>query len=345
MASAAPLSVERNRLRDFTRAAADWAWEVDADLRIVALSENAGAIANQPYMFMIGQPLGSLGRLLNGPGGEPPIDRARREATAFRGQLLDAGGQGLYRLTGSPLLGDDGELRGFRGLASLSDRRAASNERLVAAMGGELRAPLDAIIGSAEAMARETHGPLPPHYADYARDIAAAGRHLLALLGDLLERQSGDEAIAAERFELREVAEQAMALVALRAAAKGIAVGLSEPGRSLPARADRRRVLQILVNLLTNAVKFTPEGGRIDIELVRVGVDRVGARIRDTGPGIAVADQERVFAKFARLPGAEEGSGLGLHISRELARRMNGDLLLESAPGEGACFTLVLPAG
>lgn len=337
----------RDRLRDFARAGADWTWRVDADLCIVELSDGVVATLGQAPLTLVGQPLGALGRLLDGPGGEAPILRAHREATAFRGQLVETSG-GLQSLDGAPVLAN-GLFAGFRGFGRAAEASAAqlSSERFVAAMSHELRTPLTAIIGFAEAMALGTHGPLQPHYEDYARDIASAGRHLMSMLEDLLDGAPAKaEPARLDRvaFDLAEVLEQARTMVDLRAAARRISLDSAPRRPQLAVVADRRRVLQILVNLLTNAVKFTPEGGR-----VRLGVDAGPSGVRvtvdDTGPGVADADRERIFGKFARGDGVEaEGSGLGLHISRDLARRMAGDLSLEAAPTGGARFVLTLPA-
>lgn len=335
------------RLRDFARAGADWTWRVDADLRLIDLSDGAVAATGEASMLLLGRPLSAIGRLLDGPGGEPPIHRARREGSDFRDQLVETPG-GLYALDGVAIR-LDGAVAGFRGFGRAAEAAPAelTSERFVAAMSHELRTPLTAIIGFAEAMALGTHGPLQPHYEDYARDIASAGRHLMSMLDDLLDvSPAAGDAAQLDRlaFDVGEVVEQARAMIELRAAARRIGVD-GQPRRAPAiALADRRRVLQILVNLLTNAVKFTPEGGRVRLAVgtegrcVRVTVD-------DTGPGIATDDRERVFGKFARGDGVEaEGSGLGLHISRELARRMEGDLSLEAAPTGGARFVLLLPA-
>ena len=113
--------------------------------------------------------------------------------------------------------------------------------------------------------------------------------------------------------------------------------------RSCPVAGEAHAVIQILVNVLGNAVRHSPDGGRISVAFEQ---DASGARvtIADQGPGIAAADQERIFARYERVGSAPDGSGLGLAIARRLARSMGGDITLDSAPGEGARFTLVLPA-
>lgn len=338
---------ERDRLRDFARAGADWSWRVDAQLRLVELSEGVVTATGQASILLVGEPLSKLGRLLDGPGGEPAIMRARREGSPFRGQLVETVA-GLHCLDGQPFF-SDGQFAGFRGFGRVADGPTSDlrSERFVAAMSHELRTPLTAIIGFAEAMALGTHGPLQAHYEEYARDIASAGRHLMSMLEDLLDvslKSADASRLECVPCDLGEVVEQARAMIVLRAAARRIRLEGPASRRGMVALVDRRGALQILVNLLTNAVKFTPEGGQ-----VRLAVDRDGRMVRvivdDTGPGIVPADRERIFGKYARGDGVEaEGSGLGLHISRELAQRMSGNLSCETAASGGARFVLLLPS-
>ena len=239
--------------------------------------------------------------------------------------------------------------------ASISEAEAAltvKNEFL-ANMSHELRTPLNAIIGFAESMTMQVFGPLAPQYTGYAHDIAQAGRHLLGLIEDVLDVsviENGDVALNLMPVDVTKLAEQARAMVMLRADAKRLDLWSPASDRAIIVRADERRVLQILVNLLSNAVKFTPESGSVGIEVKQTDSgEMVAITIWDTGPGIAETDHERVFDKFQQLgnhvyAGKPEGTGLGLHISRELARLMGGDIYLESTTGQGCRFTVLLPA-
>lgn len=240
-------------------------------------------------------------------------------------------------------------------VASAQARTAleAKNEFL-ASMSHELRTPLNAIIGFAEAMQMQVFGDIQPHYVAYANDIVTAGYHLLGLINDVLDVsviETGEVTLAAESVRLSPLVDQARSLLLLRAEAKLIDLSAVRCDPSVRIRADERRALQILVNLLTNAVKFTPEGGRIglDVNSQPGPPPFIAFTVWDTGSGIAPENHERVFEKFQQCvndtySGKPEGTGLGLHISRRLARLMGGDIHLDSAIGKGARFTVMLPA-
>ena len=229
----------------------------------------------------------------------------------------------------------------------------AKNEFL-ASMSHELRTPLNAIIGFAEAMQMQVFGEIQPHYVAYANDIVTAGYHLLGLINDVLDVsviETGEVNLSVEAISLAPLVDQARSLLLLRAEAKRIDLSAVRCDPSVRIRADERRALQILVNLLTNAVKFTPEGGRIGLDVARQpgSPPFVAFTVWDTGAGIAPENHERVFEKFQQCvgdtySGKPEGTGLGLHISRRLARLMGGDIQLDSALGKGARFTVLLPA-
>ena len=211
-----------------------------------------------------------------------------------------------------------------------------------------LRQPIARIIANAETIRNRLAGPLPDEYSDYAADIAAAGQHLLSLLDDLadLEVVEGEAfRTAPDRIDLADVARRAAGILGVRARERGITIDAPRAGETLPAVAEFRRVLQVLLNLIGNALRYAPEKSQVWIRLEgEGGLARV--IVADQGPGLSMVDQARVFEKFERLGrSGDGGSGLGLYISRRLARAMGGELSVESAPGQGARFILELPGG
>lgn len=210
-----------------------------------------------------------------------------------------------------------------------------------------LRQPINRIIANAETIRTKLAGPLAEEYSDYAADIATAGQHLLSLIDDLSDLEvveSEDFVTAPDRIELADVARQACGILSVRAREKGIQLAPPMAGESQLAIAEFRRVLQILINLIGNAVRYSPEGSQVWVRLDRIG-NRAVICVADQGQGLAAEQQERVFEKFERLGrSGDGGSGLGLYISRRIARAMDGDLTVESAPGQGARFTLSVPA-
>ncbi|TVV73107.1 sensor histidine kinase [Sphingomonas solaris] len=341
--SADDASVREN---DFLRADADWTWTTDAALKLTALVP-AG-------MAAVGDPLTRLFTLLPDAAGALPILDALATQTRFDNQIATiAGGDRRVRLSGLPMRDGANRFAGFRGSAVLLAPPArlvpgdaidgdAFGQRLDAA----LRGPLDRIVASAETIRSHADGPLRQDYATYAADIATAGRHLLALVGDLVDLQAierPDFRIAPGPIDLADVARRAAALLGVRASDRSVRIDRPGEGQMLPASGDFRRVLQILVNLIGNAVRYSPEGGTLWVRCERAGQ---GARVivADQGRGIAPEDQARIFEKFERVDASEPGgTGLGLYISRRLARAMGGDIALESAPGRGARFILTLP--
>lgn len=210
-----------------------------------------------------------------------------------------------------------------------------------------LKQPIARIIANAETIRTRLAGPLPDAYAEYAGEIASAGQLLLGLLEDMADL----EVVESEGFttmpdpiDLSEVARQAAGILGVRAREKGITIDQPSLDQSLPAFAEFRRVLQVLLNLIGNAIRYAPENSRITISLEPAG-ERARVIVADEGPGLALEDQPRVFEKFERLGrSGDGGSGLGLYISRSLARAMGGDLTVQSEPGQGARFILEVPA-
>jgi anti-sigma regulatory factor (Ser/Thr protein kinase) len=211
-----------------------------------------------------------------------------------------------------------------------------------------LRQPIARIIANAETIRTRMAGPLAEEYSQYAADIASAGQHLLALVEDLadLEVVEADQFnTAPDRIDLADVARRAAGILGVRANERGISIDAPKLGETLPAIAEFRRVLQVLLNLVGNAIRYAPDNSSVWIRLEDAG-NRARIIVADQGPGLSDEQQVKVFEKFERLgrSGEDGGSGLGLYISRRLARAMGGDLTVESAPGQGARFVLEVPA-
>jgi signal transduction histidine kinase len=210
-----------------------------------------------------------------------------------------------------------------------------------------LRQPVARIIANAETIRTQMAGPLAEEYSKYAADIASAGEHLLALLDDLADLEvveAEDFSVAPDKIDLADVARRAAGILGVRARERGIGIDAPREGESVPAVGEFRRVLQILLNLLGNALRYAPEGSQV---WLRADAEdgRATITVADQGEGLSDEQQARVFDKFERLGrSGDGGSGLGLYISRRLARAMDGDLRVESAPGQGARFTLDLPS-
>jgi hypothetical protein len=229
--------------------------------------------------------------------------------------------------------------------AEAGPRRSAAIGREIAPV---LRQPIARIIANAETIRTQLAGPLAEQYSMYAADIAMAGQHLLALIDDLSDLEvveAEDFSTAPDRIDLADVARRAAGILGVRAQERGIGISVTPADASVPAVAEFRRVLQVLLNLVGNAIRYAPEGTAVTLK-VETRKDRARVTVADRGEGLSPEQQEKVFEKFERLGrSGDGGSGLGLYISRRLARAMDGDLTVKSTPGKGARFTLDLPSG
>jgi signal transduction histidine kinase len=219
----------------------------------------------------------------------------------------------------------------------------------LANMSHELRTPLNAIIGFSELLQQQLPGGLNEQQLGYVEDVLSAGRHLLLLINDILDLakvEAGRLELELDDVSLREALESGVTMHAERAARDGVDIALRLDPEEITVRADERRLRQVVFNLLSNALKFTPAGGRIDVSASSAdGVVEIA--VADTGPGIAPEDQELIFEEFgqARIDARSrpEGTGLGLSLSRKLVELHGGRLWVESAPGRGSTFRFTLP--
>jgi signal transduction histidine kinase len=227
---------------------------------------------------------------------------------------------------------------------------AASRHKseFLANMSHELRTPLNAVIGFSEVLIQRMFGELTDKQEEYLKDIYASGQHLLSLINDILDLskiEAGRMELALADFDLPSAIENVLILMRERAGRRGITVTRTVDERLGPVHADERKVKQVLLNLLSNALKFTPESGRIE---VRAGLrdGTVEIAVTDTGIGIAPEDHEAVFEEFRQVGTASrsvEGTGLGLALSRKFVALHGGRIWVESAIGSGATFTFTLP--
>jgi PAS domain S-box-containing protein len=280
-----------------------------------------------------------------------------------------------FRASGAPVHGPDGRLAlaVFTGRDITEEKRNAAllaahaeglnrtnaelaralrlKDEFLAMMSHELRTPLSAVLGMAEALEDGVYGPVGERQRPALAQIGRNGRQLLDILSDILDLAritAGTAVLAEEPVEIDGMCEAALRTVADRAREKGLALGHDLPAGLGALRGDGRRLMQVLVNLLDNAVKFTPPGGRVGLEVrADPGREQVAFVVWDTGVGIAPADMDRLFQPFTQVDGrlarAHEGIGLGLTLARRIAELHGGGVEVASRPGVGSRFTVTLP--
>jgi two-component system, cell cycle sensor histidine kinase DivJ len=225
-----------------------------------------------------------------------------------------------------------------------------SKSRFLATVSHELRTPLNAVIGFSEMLANPDLSPKDPaRIREYARIIHASGAHLLDMVNSFLDAsriESGRFELKVERFDLAELVRSACAIVDVKSAESGVRLSTVAPMEGVTFEGDQRACRQIVINLVSNAVKFTPRGGRVKVQLRRVG-SLIELTVDDTGIGIAASDLARLGDPFFQAKSSYdrpyEGTGLGLSVVRGLVGLHGGSLQIESTPGAGTCVAVRLP--
>jgi signal transduction histidine kinase/ActR/RegA family two-component response regulator len=218
----------------------------------------------------------------------------------------------------------------------------------LASMSHELRTPLNAVIGFSEVLLDRMFGEINERQEEYLRDILSSGRHLLELINDILDLskvEAGQMVLEPSTFEIGSVLEWASALHRERAAAHAITVTIEVAEDVGTIETDERKFRQVVLNLVANAVKFTPDGGNVSVRACRKGTE-LNVTVTDTGIGVAPEDQERIFESFQqgrRGAPKEEGTGLGLTLCRRFVELFGGRMWLESTPGDGSTFGFSVP--
>ena len=348
-----------DRVQSFARLESDGDWACDAQLRLTDISADLVSLSGSDAVLALGRPLTRIFRFLEDDQGDLPILAAVAERESFSVQLVEMRNVPGVRLLlhGDLRFSPSGSFSGFSGGYRLIERsfeprranttpKGAVDEGFARRLDTALRTPIARIISNADSISGQGGGPLRHDYVDYASDISAAGRHLLGLVDDLVDLQaveSPDFRIDPESVDLVDIARRAAGLLGVRAADRSVRIDLPPSDEILEAQGDFRRVLQILVNLIANAVRYSPKGSSIWLRTEQEG-DLAALIVADQGKGIPLEDHARIFEKFERVdPSEPGGSGLGLFISRKLARAMGGDITVDSAPGQGARFVLTLP--
>jgi signal transduction histidine kinase len=231
-----------------------------------------------------------------------------------------------------------------------ADAASKAKSQFLAAMSHELRTPLNAVIGFSEFLTMETFGPLgDAHYLDYARDIRSSGAHLLALINDVLDLSrldSGQMAIEEDDVEVVDLIGSTLRMMQSQAAAAQIALDRFVAAHPPTIRGDKRRLQQVLLNLVSNAIKFTLPGGNVLVRAFHTGGE-YAIVVEDNGIGIAAENIPKAFERFRQLDSSlarrYEGTGLGLPLSQQLIELHGGRLILESTLNQGTTVTVRLP--
>jgi signal transduction histidine kinase len=298
------------------------------------------ALVRAGYRALLAVPLVREGHLLGG------LTVIRKVTGEFAPEIID-----LMRTfaTQSTLAIQNARL--FREIEDKSRQLEVASQHkseFLANMSHELRTPLNAIIGFSEVLSERMFGELNEKQEEYLKDIHASGQHLLSLINDILDLskvEAGRMELELTDWDLPTAIESSLTLVRERAGRRGIALHQAVDQRLGQIRGDERKIKQVLLNLLSNALKFTSEGGRVHVRAsVSDGMAEVS--VRDTGIGVAPEDQEAIFEEFRQVGTADkkvEGTGLGLTLSRKFIELHGGRIWVQSQVGVGSTFTFTIP--
>ncbi|HEX7106123.1 MAG TPA: ATP-binding protein [Acidothermaceae bacterium] len=361
------LVARQRELTAITAASPDVIVVISADLRVAFASEAVAGLSGRRAADVVGGVIGSSLHEDDRPlliDGVRAVTTGAAEDFTIRVRTRHASGRWLLlEAHGRPLLGDDGApiaaVAVFRDISDrialeaalveardVADAASRAKSEFLSRMSHELRTPLNVVLGFTQLLQMEK---LSEDQASWVDQVFKAGRHLLDLINEVLDIariESGALALSPEPVSLREVVGDTVESMRPIAASSDISIDFLIEGEDLFVQADRQRLKQVLINLIANAVKYNrPRGSVLVTSKVRDD-ERTEIRVSDTGIGIAAEHIERLFVPFDRL-GAEqsaiEGTGVGLPLSLRLVQAMEGDLTVESTPGEGSTFTVVLP--
>jgi PAS domain S-box-containing protein len=370
-ATADALHDSERRLRDFAELASDWFWEQDAELRFVSIASRATPFMIDESVYR-GKKRWELthvdltddqwSRHRQDLEDRRPIRDFRYEFVDREGithtvtingnPVFDVGGAFIgYRGTGRDITGEVGAARELHVAKEQAEAASRAKSEFLANMSHELRTPLNAIMGFSELIRDQTLGPIASHYVEYAGEINASGQHLLDVINDILDLskiEAGRYELTEELIDLAALVQSCIGMIRLRAQEGRVHLDVAQDITGAWVRADQRAVKQVVLNLLDNAVKFTPPNGTVTVHAELRQGGALALVVSDTGIGIEAAALQSLFEPFQQADASISrkfgGAGLGLAISRRLLDLHGGALLIESVPGEGTVVRMVFPA-
>jgi PAS domain S-box-containing protein len=352
------------KFRGLLEAAPDAMVIVGSDGRIALTNSQMERLFGYPREELLGQPVdilvperyrGAHARHRGEFFGQPRA-RAMGAGLQLSGRRRD-GSEFPVEISLSPLETEEGMFVSGA-IRDASDRRrfeqtlqeaSRLKSEFLANMSHELRTPLNGIIGFSEFLIDGKAGELNAAQREFLGDVLASGRHLLRLINDVLDLskiEAGRMDLVPETFDVAAALEEVCSITAGIARGKSIALRRQVNAGAAQVRLDRHRFMQILYNLLSNALKFTDSGGEVEVLIDRRD-DALELQVRDTGIGISAADLAKLFVEFQQLDSGasrrHQGTGLGLVLTRRLAELHGGSVRVESKPGQGSVFTVLLP--